>query len=320
MAAALSTLVACAEGSKGDGNQRPGDASVDARRGVDARADRGLPTTDTGRDAALDDATPDADATLSCDPGLTPCGGRCIDRRNDIDHCGGCESLCRPPNAVPLCRESVCAIGSCTPGFADCNGAASDGCEAMVAVCNPGSSCSTSCGSSGTWDCGDACGTPRCVPPAETCNLADDNCNGTCDEGAGCRVAVHRARQGRGYYLTTNLAEASTGGRTLDRTNLFYVYPTMQSGLRPFYRCRKPNGLFFYTGSATCEGAATQLGVLGYVATAAANRCGSVPLFRLYNLNTADHFYTPSSTERATFTASRGYRFEAEAAQVWTTP
>src|SRR5207245_1931283 len=47
-------------------------------------------------------------------------------------------------------------------------------------------SCTTSCGTTGTGVCTTSCAIPTgasCTPPAETCNLCDDNCDGTIDNG-----------------------------------------------------------------------------------------------------------------------------------------
>ncbi|MEY3013965.1 MAG: hypothetical protein RIT45_2700 [Pseudomonadota bacterium] len=46
-----------------------------------------------------------------------------------------------------------------------------------------GASCTTSCGSAGTRDCSATCRWLACVPPTETCNGVDDDCDGDTDEG-----------------------------------------------------------------------------------------------------------------------------------------
>lgn len=57
-----------------------------------------------------------------------------------------------------------------------------DGCTCLSGT---NVSCSTTCGSMGTAICTAACSIPTgtdCAPPAETCNLADDDCDGLIDE------------------------------------------------------------------------------------------------------------------------------------------
>ena len=191
----------------------------------------------------------------------------------------------------------------------DCNGQVDD---------NLSQSCSTACGtgtqtcSAGQWQ---ACSAPQ--PATESCNLADDDCNGKCDDGAGCRHGVYRsvsAATGEHFY-TTSASEAVCCGFTLEASNFYYLYSASQSGLSAFYRCLSSNGKHFYTKSASCEGAGTQEGILGYAADQAT--CGAVPLYRLNKSSIGDHFYTTSATERDSAVAQSGYQYEGIAAYVW---
>ncbi len=133
----------------------------------------------------------------------------------------------------------------------------------------------TSCGTGGTT----ACEPTRCSPPAETCNLRDDDCDGECDQGAGCRVGVHRAYGNGGHFYTLDLTEANSSGYMLEFANFYALYRTEQPGTRAFFRCRKASGLRFYTTSSTCEGAGPVESVLGYIA--AGEVCGARALFRI---------------------------------------
>ncbi|MHC4836567.1 MAG: MopE-related protein [Planctomycetota bacterium] len=73
---------------------------------------------------------------------------------NDPLHCGGCNIRCEPLNAEGRCRSEDCEIRSCNDGFVDRDGMYGNGCE--------------------------------CRESEEICNQADDDCDGTADEGADC--------------------------------------------------------------------------------------------------------------------------------------
>lgn len=201
-------------------------------------------------------------------------------------------------------------------GFLDCNGNPADGCE-RADDCVSGGACPTACGTTGALDCTDACA-PVCRG-VETCNLADDDCNGACDDGvAGCRVGVHRSSGNGGHFYTTNLAEAGSAGYTLEFANYYYLYASPAPGLVAIYRCLKGNGLRFYTTSSACEGGGTSEGILGFAGSAPT--CGSTPLYRLYSGAAGDHFYTTSAGERDNAIAMFGYGLESVTGHVWASP
>jgi hypothetical protein len=67
----------------------------------------------------------------------------------------------------------MCVVDACEPGFADCNGADADGCEADV------SSDAANCGA-----CGNVCMTPHATPACESGECVIASCNpsfGDCD-------------------------------------------------------------------------------------------------------------------------------------------
>ena len=96
------------------------------------------------------------------------CGHVCIDVTSDLDNCGACDNVC-PESLVATmdCIDSKCVMG-CPQGLVDCNGLASDGCEA-----NPDND-PLNCG-----QCGHVClfanATPQCS--ASQCGFT------LCDEG-----------------------------------------------------------------------------------------------------------------------------------------
>ncbi|MCB9554303.1 MAG: SUMF1/EgtB/PvdO family nonheme iron enzyme [Myxococcales bacterium] len=74
---------------------------------------------------------------------------------SELEHCGGCNQLCALAHAVPLCNNGLCDIGGCDPGWFDANGDIEDGCEVQCAFEEP-------------------------LP--ETCDGADNDCDGSVDE------------------------------------------------------------------------------------------------------------------------------------------
>lgn len=83
----------------------------------------------------------------------------CVDLLNDPLNCGGCDSACRgaEDNEITSCKKGLCHY-ECAPGFADCNGDQSDGCETNL-LSNPGN-----CGACGH-ECNVAAGQP-CIEGA----------------------------------------------------------------------------------------------------------------------------------------------------------
>jgi len=66
--------------------------------------------------------------TANCD--LMPQNGCEISTASDPTNCGTCGHICNLPNtATDTCISGVCHIGSCSPGYADCDAAFADGCE-----------------------------------------------------------------------------------------------------------------------------------------------------------------------------------------------
>jgi hypothetical protein len=99
---------------------------------------------------------------------------------SDVARCGSCDRVCGSQNATPSCNNGVCAL-ACAAGFADCNGAASDGCETHTDV-DP-----VNCGT-----CGKGCSTANSIPTctAGACVLACSPGFGDCDgvQANGCET------------------------------------------------------------------------------------------------------------------------------------
>ncbi len=244
-----------------------------------------------------------AGAFGNCD-GSTPNGCE-VDLSSTPSSCGACGARCALPNTASAgCAGGGCTVLACVGGYGNCDGAASNGCEANLSA-DPN-------------NCG-GCG----ARPPELCNLADDNCNGVCDDGSGCRVAVYRYHNGSTgeHFYTASLGEVGGGAWALEGpAPYYYLYAGATGPLLAFDRCYMDYGKHFYTTSQSppCEGASPGHveGVLGFIAPSPV--CGAVPLYRLWNPS-GDHLYTIDAGERGAAIGA-GYYDEGVAGYVWTAP
>jgi len=143
----------------------------------------------------------------ACNVGFANCNGVEADGCEtniaaDVMNCGTCGRACSLPNAGSSCSGGVCRIGACTPGFANCNGSESDGCEVNLGnnnfncgscgtSCPPGTACSGgTCGSictGGTTFCSGTCVSTATDP--RNCGA----CGNICAAGQSCVGGVCRA-------------------------------------------------------------------------------------------------------------------------------
>lgn len=66
----------------------------------------------------------------TCATGTALCGGRCVNTRTGLDHCGGCSIVCPArPASTRTCVSGACGI-ACNAGRGDCDGNVTNGCEA----------------------------------------------------------------------------------------------------------------------------------------------------------------------------------------------
>ena len=75
--------------------------------------------------------------TSTCPSPLSICGTSCVATQTSVSHCGACGTVCSDAANMTgtSCRAGGCAQGACLPGFLDCNGTLSDGCEFKGAAC-----------------------------------------------------------------------------------------------------------------------------------------------------------------------------------------
>ena len=131
-----------------------------------------------------------ANATAACSSGVCGLGscmygwGDCNKNVNDgcetdllqVNNCGACGAMCAvPANGVASCKMATCAVGSCGPGYSDCDNKFVNGCE--INVLTDGNNCG-GCGS-------------VCVPPA---NMKTGCAAGKCMPG-GCNAGFVKLQQ-----------------------------------------------------------------------------------------------------------------------------
>ncbi|MFO0605271.1 MAG: hypothetical protein U0324_18980 [Polyangiales bacterium] len=147
--------------------------------------------------------------SIACNAGFGNCDGNVsngceVDHRTSVNHCGSCGNRCVFPNATSSCVSSTCTLGTCSSGFGNCDGDASNGCETGLASSN------THCGA-----CGRGCtGGQLCVSGTCTCPTGQVSCSGTCVNTAtdnnncgGCgTVCAAGTRCSGGSCTTTCLA------------------------------------------------------------------------------------------------------------------
>jgi hypothetical protein len=152
------------------------------------------------------DAGPDGDSSVE---DAADTGADAPDDRADATD-AGCGS-CSTNGGTSRCIAGACAIVSCEAGRADCNGLASDGCEATVA--NDASNCGA---------CGNPCrlanATARCdagVCAVLACATGYENCDSDPKNGCESFVAKDPFHCGIPIRTTADSAETPAISRTL---------------------------------------------------------------------------------------------------------
>ncbi len=128
--------------------------------------------------------------TIACGAGYHACGAQCLANAS-TGSCGASCTPCAPPaNAVSTCDGTRCGYG-CLPGWGDCDGVTTNGCERALNTASNCGACGVACGASApvclpsgaSFACATSC-TPGPCAPAGLCQY------GAIDCGSGSPVCV----------------------------------------------------------------------------------------------------------------------------------
>jgi hypothetical protein len=138
-------------------------------------------------------------AVSSCATGYADCDGLAsngceVNVTADASNCLGCGNACATRNAAEACTTAGCTIVSCSPGFADCDGLASTGCEINTTSdkgnCN---GCGGACPSPAQTCANSACQCPAASP---TLCSATNTCVLTTNDNGNCGTCGHACAGG----------------------------------------------------------------------------------------------------------------------------
>jgi hypothetical protein len=141
--------------------------------------------------------------TVACAPNFADCNGvgadGCEANLASVANCGACGNVCALAHATPSCSAGACAVGSCDPGWGDCDGAAQNGCETDLGTSSDCGACSVLCALPGA---AASCAAGSCK--IESCNAGFFDCDGNpqngcepspCADGGHCASGAECASQ-----------------------------------------------------------------------------------------------------------------------------
>ena len=97
----------------------------------------------------------------------------------DVGLCTFGMQTCQANGSWGACDAVMSTMEICDGDDNDCDGNDDNGFDCVQTTTF---SCTTSCGSTGSGSCNGTCAA-TCTPPSEICNYADDDCDGSTDEG-----------------------------------------------------------------------------------------------------------------------------------------
>jgi hypothetical protein len=145
---------------------------------------------------------------VACEDGYANCTGGdadgCETALGTVENCSGCGAACSYRDAAAVCTNGTCSMGACSPGFFDCNGSTTDGCEvdgrSDPARCG---GCSTVCSSvHGTPGCSDSVCSIDCDPNWGDCDgLVSTGCEQTLLTNGNCGACNYTCPSGTPFCL-----------------------------------------------------------------------------------------------------------------------
>jgi hypothetical protein len=231
----------------------------------------------------------------ACDTGFLDCNGNRLDgcetNGRMLGNCGSCGNTCAGVlNAVEICTMTgTCNYSACDPGFLDCTGTRTNGCETAFSTtncgacgnaCGAGESCNAvgdcQCGSGPTAGTGEACSgaTPDCCGSACVDLQTDEsNCGGcgvSCGAGETCSAGRCTCAGAMG---SVGGGEVCTGG-TPECCSTGCVNPASSTSNCGACGNVCGAGETCSAGACTCGGTSGTMGV-GEACTGAGNECCS---------------------------------------------
>jgi hypothetical protein len=246
-----------------------------------------------------------------------------------------CTTVCGS-TGVGLCTMS-CSLppaDRCTPATEVCNGRDDDcdgQCDEDFDCCRGESgACTTTCGSTGSGLCSSVCTYLLCTPPAETCNGADDDCDGSPDESTDCRVPVYRFYCPSIHKHVFQLESTMPPYGECNEGNVgWYSFSSAQSGpdltTVEFFKLHNPVNDSRVVTPHTSErdsllASGFELeGNVGYCSITEPIGFGR-PLYHLYKASQDNHFYCLGEAERDNAVANLDYVYEGIICYVWGNP
>jgi hypothetical protein len=156
-------------------------------------------------------------ALVACNPNWGNCDGSvsngCETSLTSLSNCGTCGTTCDLANASESCATGSCVLGSCSTNWGNCNGVASDGCEASLTSLTNCGVCGTPCSPANAT--GPTCSGGSCS--FASCNSGYGNCDGNAPNG--CEASLRTLTDCGSCGVPCDLANAtescSTGSCTL---------------------------------------------------------------------------------------------------------
>lgn len=112
-----------------------------------------------------------------CELGFADCNGNVVDGcetdLSSVRNCGACGVACVGEQAMMACNAGVCQVAGCEPGFDDCDGIVSTGCERSLSTLTDCGSCGAVCAAdngAGACSAEGVCGLAACRAGYENCD------------------------------------------------------------------------------------------------------------------------------------------------------